>query len=93
MSTTSCTTVTLSLLASSKFWLYNMIFKHTLTSYFYLCSWTLNFAASDPKHKAEWLSLMTPKAVGLILRSIRTDYKFVSASEGHCASYPYADIT
>ncbi|RAR13261.1 Thioesterase/thiol ester dehydrase-isomerase [Stemphylium lycopersici] len=39
-------------------------------------NWTLNFAASDPKHKAEWLELMTPKSVGLILRSIKTDYKF-----------------
>jgi hypothetical protein len=42
----------------------------------------LNFAASDPKHKAEWLALMTPKAVGLILRSIKTDYKFVSIIRG-----------
>jgi hypothetical protein len=41
-------------------------------------NWTLNFAASDPQHKAEWMELMTPKSVGLILRSIKTDYKFVS---------------
>jgi hypothetical protein len=41
-------------------------------------NWTLNFAANDPKHKAEWMELMTPKSVGLILRSIKTDYKFVS---------------
>ncbi|KAF1839606.1 hypothetical protein BDW02DRAFT_486180 [Decorospora gaudefroyi] len=39
-------------------------------------NWTLNFAANDPKHKAEWMELMTPKSVGLILRSIKTDYKF-----------------
>ncbi|KAF1946571.1 hypothetical protein EJ02DRAFT_450310 [Clathrospora elynae] len=39
-------------------------------------NWTLNFAASDPKHKAEWMELMTPRSVGLILRSIKTDYKF-----------------
>ncbi|KAI4634520.1 uncharacterized protein J4E92_004330 [Alternaria infectoria] len=38
-------------------------------------NWTLNFAASDPQHKAEWMELMTPKSVGLILRSIKTDYK------------------
>jgi hypothetical protein len=43
-------------------------------------NWTLNFAASDPGHKREWLELMTPKKVGLILRSIKTDYKFVSGS-------------
>lgn len=40
-------------------------------------NWTLNFAASDPQHRAEWLELMTPKSIGLILRSIKTDYKFV----------------
>ncbi|XP_014561775.1 hypothetical protein COCVIDRAFT_33382 [Bipolaris victoriae FI3] len=39
-------------------------------------NWTLNFAASDPQHRAEWLELMTPKSIGLILRSIKTDYKF-----------------
>ncbi|KAL1799949.1 hypothetical protein ACET3X_000291 [Alternaria dauci] len=39
-------------------------------------NWTLNFAAMDPQHKAEWMELMTPKSVGLILRSIKTDYKF-----------------
>lgn len=41
-------------------------------------NWTLNFAAGDPQHRAEWLELMTPKSIGLILRSIKTDYKFVS---------------
>lgn len=41
-------------------------------------NWTLNFAnALDPAHKAEWKALVTPSDVGLILRSIRTDYKFV----------------
>lgn len=40
-------------------------------------NWTLNFAASDPTHKAEWMALMTPRSIGLILRSITTDYKFV----------------
>ncbi|CAE7210045.1 hypothetical protein CFE70_009258 [Pyrenophora teres f. teres 0-1] len=39
-------------------------------------NWTLNFAASDPQHKAEWMELMTPMSIGLILRSIKTDYKF-----------------
>lgn len=41
-------------------------------------NWTLNFAASDPAHKTEWLELVSPKSIGLILRSIKTDYKFVS---------------
>ncbi|KAL6887385.1 Thioesterase/thiol ester dehydrase-isomerase [Trichoderma longibrachiatum] len=31
---------------------------------------------SDPKHEQEWYDLMTPKGVGLILASIRTDFKF-----------------
>ncbi|KAH7166357.1 thioesterase-like superfamily-domain-containing protein [Dactylonectria macrodidyma] len=33
-------------------------------------------ATSAPEHRQEWLELMTPRSVGLILRSIRTDYKF-----------------
>lgn len=43
-------------------------------------NWTLNFAAQDPAHKKEWLELISPKSIGLILRSIKTDYKFVSPS-------------
>lgn len=41
-------------------------------------NWATNYAASDPANKKEWNELMTPKGVGLILRSIKTDYKFVS---------------
>lgn len=36
----------------------------------------------DPEHKKEWNEMMTPKGVGFILGSIRTDYKFVSM---HCS--------
>lgn len=43
-------------------------------------NWTRNFAAMDQAHREAWLELMSPKSVGLILRSIKTDYKFVSAS-------------
>lgn len=40
-------------------------------------NWTLNFAnIHDPAHKDEWATIMTPRGDGLILRSIRTDYKF-----------------
>ncbi|OJD34749.1 rho guanine nucleotide exchange factor [Diplodia corticola] len=40
-------------------------------------NWGLNFAnVHDPAHRKEWGEIMTPKADGLILRSIRTDYKF-----------------
>ncbi|KAM4066183.1 thioesterase-like superfamily protein [Hirsutella rhossiliensis] len=39
-------------------------------------NWLLRFAAAaDPKHRQQWSELMTPKSVGLILRSIKTDYK------------------
>jgi hypothetical protein len=41
-------------------------------------NWTRNFAAADPVHAKQWMELITPKSVGLILRSITTDYKFVS---------------
>jgi len=41
-------------------------------------NWTRNFAASDRQHEKQWMELITPKSVGLILRSITTDYKFVS---------------
>jgi hypothetical protein len=40
--------------------------------------WTQNFADHvDPQHKTEWSQLCTPQGDGLILRSIRTDFKFV----------------
>ncbi|KAL6863576.1 Thioesterase/thiol ester dehydrase-isomerase [Trichoderma novae-zelandiae] len=40
-------------------------------------NWTRNLARfSDPKYEQEWYDLMTPKGVGLILASIRTDFKF-----------------
>ncbi|KAF7562883.1 hypothetical protein G7046_g1247 [Stylonectria norvegica] len=32
--------------------------------------------AAPPEHRKQWVQLMTPHGVGLILRSIRTDYKF-----------------
>ena len=38
----------------------------------------MNFAAMDAEHRDEWTALVTPKGIGMILRSIRTDYKFVS---------------
>ncbi|KAJ9647066.1 hypothetical protein H2199_002052 [Coniosporium tulheliwenetii] len=40
-------------------------------------NWTNNFANYlDPAHKREWSELLTPRGDGLILKSIRTDYKF-----------------
>lgn len=43
-------------------------------------NWTRTFGELEPAHKNEWRELMTPKSIGLILRSIRTDYKFVRTS-------------
>lgn len=43
-------------------------------------NWVGKYAElSSPEHKKEWMDLMTPRAIGLILRSIKTDYKFVRA--------------
>ncbi|KAI3395683.1 hypothetical protein diail_980 [Diaporthe ilicicola] len=40
-------------------------------------NWATNFASHvDPAHRREWLELMTPRSVGLILKSIRVDFKF-----------------
>lgn len=51
-------------------------------------NWTLNFAnVFDTAHQAEWRELMTPKSIGLILRSIRTDYKFVWIAFPHIGRY------
>lgn len=41
-------------------------------------NWLLTLAAAaDLAQRQEWSELMTPKSVGLILRSIKTDYKLV----------------
>ncbi|KAF2444453.1 Thioesterase/thiol ester dehydrase-isomerase [Karstenula rhodostoma CBS 690.94] len=39
-------------------------------------NWGMNFARMDTDHRDEWEALVTPKGIGMILRSIRTDYKF-----------------
>lgn len=38
-------------------------------------NWSTNFAAMDSEHKDEWKALVSPTGIGMILRSIRTDYK------------------
>jgi len=41
-------------------------------------NWAYNYAVHiDPKNKKSWSELLTPNGDGLILRSIRIDYKFV----------------
>ena len=54
-------------------------------------NWVRNYALYvDQKHKKEWSELMTPTGYGLILRSIRTDYKFVSLT-GACGINDHAN--
>ena len=41
-------------------------------------NWANNYAVHvDPGHKKEWSELATPKGVGMILKSIGVEYKFV----------------
>lgn len=40
-------------------------------------NWITNFAVHvDPAHRTEWAELMSPKATGLIMRSLKADFKF-----------------
>lgn len=41
--------------------------------------WAMKYAKFiDPAHGKTWAELVTPKSIGLILKSIKTEYKFVS---------------
>lgn len=40
-------------------------------------NWIRHFACVDPAHGSEWRDLMNPRATGLIMKSIKADYKFV----------------
>jgi acyl-CoA thioesterase FadM len=41
-------------------------------------NWITNFAVHvDPAHREQWRELMSPKATGLIMRSLKADFKFV----------------
>ncbi|KAF2200972.1 hypothetical protein GQ43DRAFT_416809 [Delitschia confertaspora ATCC 74209] len=41
------------------------------------CNWALHFAnVHDSEHKEEWKGLLGPKGIGLIMRSIKTEFKF-----------------
>ncbi|KAI0118965.1 thioesterase-like superfamily-domain-containing protein [Daldinia grandis] len=39
-------------------------------------NWIIHFAAVDPTNGARWRELMTPKGTGLIMKSIKAEYKF-----------------
>lgn len=59
--------------------MYNRFAESSRVNYF------VNFSqAVQAEHQQAWIDLMTPKGTGLILKSIKTDYKFVSAiSQGN----------
>ena len=40
-------------------------------------NWIGNFASRDALNHKAWSELLTPRADGVILKSIRTDFKFV----------------
>ncbi|KAG9662630.1 hypothetical protein KCU95_g11233, partial [Aureobasidium melanogenum] len=50
-------------------------------------NWAMNFMEIDPKHRKQWAELMTPKSLGLILRSITTNYKFPMKWPDHISVY------
>lgn len=40
-------------------------------------NWIIHFASVDPGNGTRWRELMTPKGTGLIMKSIKAEYKFV----------------
>jgi acyl-CoA thioesterase FadM len=44
-------------------------------------NWITNFAVHvDPAHRKQWRELMSPISTGLIMRSLKADFKFVRHS-------------
>lgn len=42
-------------------------------------NWVTSFASYAPsEERQQWMDIMSPKGIGLILKSIKTDYKLVS---------------
>lgn len=57
-------------------------------------NWGCNFAALDGEHRDEWKGLVTPTGIGMILRSIRTDYKlYVMQREALHSTMTSSDTT
>ena len=51
-------------------------------------NWANNYALYiDPKHRKQWGELWTSDGTGLILRSIRTDFKFVCHTRSDLNEY------
>lgn len=56
-------------------------------------NWAQNYAIHlDPTHKREWSELWTPKGDGLILRSMKTEFKFVGDPRRLGTPYTDADV-
>lgn len=57
-------------------------------------NWTRNIGLHiDPANKDKWTNLLSSKGIGLILRSIKVDYKFVrdSAAKSPGTQFTIAD--
>jgi len=51
--------------------------------------WAYNIATLlDPAHGDEWSEMWTPKGVGMILKSMRTDFKFVRGHIHYTFRFP-----
>ncbi|KAI1171458.1 thioesterase-like superfamily-domain-containing protein [Nemania sp. FL0916] len=51
-------------------------------------NWILHFAAHDPAHREAWCDLMRPRTIGLIMKSIKADYKFPMTAPDSISVYP-----
>lgn len=57
-------------------------------------NWATNFAVNvDPGNRRAWAELMTPKSVGLIMKSIKSDFKFVCLFPSRIFKYPWKPRT
>lgn len=46
-------------------------------------NWITNFAVhADPAHRRQWSELMTPNSTGLIMRTLKSEFKLVSTIRG-----------
>ncbi|EKD21092.1 hypothetical protein MBM_00205 [Drepanopeziza brunnea f. sp. 'multigermtubi' MB_m1] len=51
-------------------------------------NWAYNYAVHlDPEHRREWMESVTPNGIGMILRSMKTDYKFPMTWPDHISVF------
>lgn len=50
-------------------------------------NWITHFALHDPAHQEAWRDLMKPKTIGLIMKSIKADYKFPMTAPDRISVY------